>query len=204
MSTVIKDLGTVTAYAYAVEGGYTGTEEEFEEMLAGLAGTMEEIENLSATATSLPSTDSATASYADGVLSFGIPRGADGAQGATGATGPQGPQGPQGDDYVLTSQDKQDIAQLVEDMYVVTVSGSNPVINGVANTRYICGTVQTISITPPQTGIIDVIFTSGSTVAVVTLPATVKMPNWYSIETNTTYEINIMDGVYGAVLSWAE
>ena len=27
--------------------------------------------------------------------------------------GPQGPQGPQGDDYSLTSQDKQDIADIV-------------------------------------------------------------------------------------------
>ena len=78
-----------------------------------------------------------------GVMSFGIPRGATGAtgpqgekgdtgaqgsqgpqgpKGETGATGPQGPQGiqgiqgpagPQGDSYVLTAQDKADIADLV-------------------------------------------------------------------------------------------
>lgn len=39
--------------------------------------------------------------------------GPDGPQGPQGETGPEGPQGPQGDDYVLTSQDKQDIADIV-------------------------------------------------------------------------------------------
>lgn len=89
---------------------------------------------------------------------------------------------------------------------VETVSGSNPVITGVANTRYICGEVSTISITPPQSGIIDVIFTSGSSVAVLTVPSTVKWPSGFdptSLETDTTYEINILDGVYGAVMTWS-
>lgn len=83
-----------------------------------------------------------------------------------------------------------------------TVSGTNVTITGVANTRYICGEVSTISITPPASGIIDIIFSSGSTVAVLTLPQTVKMPYWFEVEANKTYEINIMDGIYGAVMSW--
>ena len=37
--------------------------------------------------------------------------GVDGAPGAQGPTGPQGPQGPKGDSYVLTSADKQEIAE---------------------------------------------------------------------------------------------
>ena len=37
MATVIKDLGAVSAYAYAVEQGYTGTEEEYAEMMASYA-----------------------------------------------------------------------------------------------------------------------------------------------------------------------
>ena len=47
------------------------------------------------------------------------PQGPQGAQGATGPQGPKGdtgatgPQGPQGDDYVLTNQDKTDIANIV-------------------------------------------------------------------------------------------
>ena len=44
------------------------------------------------------------------------PQGETGPTGATGATGPQGPQGPQGpagSDYILTAQDKADIADIV-------------------------------------------------------------------------------------------
>lgn len=37
MSTVVKDLGAATAYGYAVEKGYTGTEEEFAELMADYA-----------------------------------------------------------------------------------------------------------------------------------------------------------------------
>ena len=39
---VIKDLGAVTAYASAVEGGYTGTKEEFETLMASYATVAEE------------------------------------------------------------------------------------------------------------------------------------------------------------------
>lgn len=37
MATVTKDLGPVTAYKYAVSKGYTGTEEEFAQLMADLA-----------------------------------------------------------------------------------------------------------------------------------------------------------------------
>ena len=37
MSTVVKDLGAVSAYAYAVEKGYTGTEAEYAELMASYA-----------------------------------------------------------------------------------------------------------------------------------------------------------------------
>lgn len=89
---------------------------------------------------------------------------------------------------------------------VTTVSGSTPTITGVANTRYICGEVSTISITPPQSGIIDVRFDSGSTATTLTVPNTVKWPGWFDptdLDTNCTYEINIMDGIYGSVMVWA-
>lgn len=41
----VKDLGMVTAYAYAVAGGYTGTEAEFKELLADIPFLMESSEN---------------------------------------------------------------------------------------------------------------------------------------------------------------
>lgn len=90
----------------------------------------------------------------------------------------------------------------VDGVFIVNVSGTTPSITGVANTRYICGEVSTISITPPASGIIDVIFESGSPAAVLTLPNTVLMPEWFEVEADTIYEINIADGVYGSVMAW--
>ena len=90
--------------------------------------------------------------------------------------------------------------------YVENVTGSTPTITANANTRYICGEVTSLSFTPFGTGICDVRFTSGSTVAVLTVPNTVKWPGWFdpsSLDTNTTYEINVLDGVYGVVAVWA-
>ena len=51
----------------------------------------------------------------DGIrtVGFDVVDGATGSQGAQGIQGPQGVQGPQGEDYVLTEQDKADIADLV-------------------------------------------------------------------------------------------
>ena len=86
-----------------------------------------------------------------------------------------------------------------------TVSGTTPSITALANTRYVCGEVYTISITPCALGTTDIIFTSGSTVAVLTIPATVKFPTWFdatTLETNTIYEICITDGTYGSVMTW--
>ena len=83
MATVVKDLGAVTAYAYAVAGGYSGTEAEFEALLGNIAEDLSEIENLSVTVTTLPAGSSATASYSNGVLSLGIPKGDKGDTGAT-------------------------------------------------------------------------------------------------------------------------
>ncbi len=91
-----------------------------------------------------------------------------------------------------------------------TVTGSTPSITGVADTRYVCGECSTLAITTPSTGIIDVVFTSGSTATVLTVTPptgmTMKWANEFdptSLSANTTYEINIMDGMYGVVASWA-
>ena len=87
----------------------------------------------------------------------------------------------------------------------VTISGTTPSITATANTRYLCGEVTSISFTPSSTGICEAIFTSGTTAAVLTLPNTVKLPAWFdvtSLDTNTIYDISIVDGVYGAVMTW--
>lgn len=261
----------------------------------------QEIRSMSATATTLEPGAAATASYSDGLLSFGIPTGPRGPQGETGergprgetgATGQRGEQGPKGDAFTYSDFTPEQLAGLtgpqgergpagpqgergeaftysdftpeqlealtgpqgergpagpqgergpagetgamgpagpqgergpqgehgpagergpagetgpqgpVGSVTIVTVTGSTPSITGEADHRYMCGEVTSISITPPETGIIDVVFTSGATATVVTLAAGVIMPEWYSIEANRIYEISIMDGVYGAVISW--
>ena len=87
---VTKDLGMVTAYAYAVAGGYTGTEEEFTQLMASLADEVSRIENLSVTVTTLPAGSQATASLNGSVLSLGIPRGDKGEKGDKGDKGDTG------------------------------------------------------------------------------------------------------------------
>ena len=118
-----------------------------------------------------------------------------------GKRGDKGDPGNPGNDYVLTQADKQEIAGQVSDMYVVNVSGTDPVIVAEANTRYICGEVATLDFTPSSTGICDVIFESGSTATVLTLPNGVKMPSGFSVGADATYELNFLNGL-GVYQSW--
>ena len=86
----------------------------------------------------------------------------------------------------------------------VSVTGTTPSITAVENTRYTCGEVSTLTITPPASGICIVRFTSGTTPTVLTATGVV-WPAWFDatdLEADTTYEICITDG-YGAVMSWA-
>ncbi len=91
----------------------------------------------------------------------------------------------------------------------VSVSGTAPVITALPGIRYVCGEVTTIDITLPASGCVDVVFTSGSTPAVLTVtPPTGQTMKWASgwdgtCEANTTYEINIADGVYGVMGQWS-
>lgn len=103
-----------------------------------------------------------------------------------------------------TNPSSVDLASAVRSVIDVTVTGATPSITGQDNHRYLCGTVTEISITPPQSGIIDVVFTAGSS-CVLTLPNTVKLPSEFDpteLTQGTVYEINIADGVYGVVASW--
>ena len=145
--------------------------------------------------------------------------GQDGAPGKDGQDGSPGAPGQDGVSPTITVTDitcghrvtitdaegSQSFDVMDGDKPPVTVSGSTPTINGMAGVRYICGEVSTISITPPQSGVIDVIFTSGTSPAVLTVPSTVKWANGFdptSLDADTTYEINILDGVYGVVGTW--
>jgi len=86
----------------------------------------------------------------------------------------------------------------------VSVSGTTPTIVAKSGIRYVCGEVATLDFTPSATGICDVVFTSGATATVLTVPSTIKWANGFdptSLEANTTYEINVMDGL-GVAESW--
>jgi hypothetical protein len=88
----------------------------------------------------------------------------------------------------------------------VTVTGTVVTIVAQANKRYLCGTVSTIDVTPCATGAFDLIFTSGSTAAVLTIPNTVKWQDSSfdptALDTDTIYEISVADGTLGLVASW--
>lgn len=92
-----------------------------------------------------------------------------------------------------------------------TVSGSTPSITAKSGVRYICGECDTLSITAPESGCIDVVFTSGTTPTVLTVSSAktgVSAIKWTgsfdpsSLGASTTYEINILDGEFGVVGSW--
>ena len=87
----------------------------------------------------------------------------------------------------------------------VQVEGTSPTIVCEDNHRYICGEVLSIEITPCASGICDVVFTSGSTAAILSVPGTIKWANGFdpsALEANTVYEINIMDGTMGVAVGW--
>lgn len=90
-----------------------------------------------------------------------------------------------------------------------TVSGTTPTIIALPGIRYVCGEVATLDITLPASGIVDVVFESGSTPTVLTITpptgVTVKWANGFdptTLEANTTYEINIADGL-GVAATWS-
>jgi hypothetical protein len=90
-----------------------------------------------------------------------------------------------------------------------TVTGTTPAITALPGVRYICGECSTLDITTPASGIVDIVFESGSTPTVLTVtPPTGMTMKWAggfdptALEANTTYEINVMDGVYAVVGSW--
>ena len=80
----------------------TGTEtseitpSQFEQFVDIVKADVAEVTGMSAEAVTLPAGSDATASYSDGVLTLGIPKGDKGEQGTEGPAGPQGPKGDTG------------------------------------------------------------------------------------------------------------
>ena len=93
----------------------------------------------------------------------------------------------------------------------VAVSGSTPTIAAKPGIRYVCGECATLDITLPSSGIVDVVFESGSTATVLTVtpPTGVTAVLWpdgfdpTSLDADTIYEINVLDGKLAEVGKWA-
>lgn len=90
----------------------------------------------------------------------------------------------------------------------VTVTGTTPTITALPGIRYVCGECATLDITLPASGCVDITFESGSTPTVLTITpptgVTLKWANGFdpsSLDANTTYEINIADGL-GVAGQW--
>ena len=86
---------------------------------------------------------------------------------------------------------------------IMPVEGMNPKINATANTVYLCGELLSLEFNPCADGVCDIVFSSGTTPTLLTLPDSVRMPNGFAVLENRTYEINIMNGIYGVATSWA-
>lgn len=85
---------------------------------------------------------------------------------------------------------------------VETISGTAATIAASANTIYKCGELTELTITSvPESGAFTVIFTSGSTATVFDEPSGMILPDGFSVEANTRYEINVSDG-YAVAASW--
>ena len=96
------------------------------------------------------------------------------------------------------------VAEQIGTAFIETITGTDVTIVGQPNTRYNCGTLTALTITPPNAGTMDVIFTSGTTPTVLTVSG-VKWPWWFEptvLSTNTIYELLITDGTLGSVMSW--
>ena len=81
-----KYLGDVSAYAYAVSKGYTGTEEEFAELMASYATVAEAAEASAQSAASSASSASGSASTASTAAQTATTKASEAAQSATGAS----------------------------------------------------------------------------------------------------------------------
>ena len=103
---------------------------------------------------------------------------------------------------------KSKISQMLNGAFEIV--GATPSFTALPGVRYVCGECTTLTIVAPASGCFDVKFTSGSTPTVLTVTSakantTIKWANGFdptSLDADTTYEINILDGEFGVVGSW--
>lgn len=170
-------------------------------------------DGFSPTATVTQTASGATISITDkqGTTTAMVSNGQDGSPGQPGTDGVGVPAGGSSGQVLAKSSGADYLTEWVTPYtgtITETVSGTTPTITAQDNHRYVCGEVSTLDITLPASGIVDVVFQSGSTATVLTITpptgVTVKWANGFdptALEANTTYEINIMDGL-GVGVGW--
>lgn len=110
--------------------------------------------------------------------------------------------------FVATTNGITDFWSYYETYYqpmpkAVTVSGTTPTIIPERNHDYQCGELASLTISnPPPQGVYSIKFTSGSTPTQLSVPQTLVMPDGFTVEANTRYEINVEDG-YALCAGWA-
>ena len=164
----------------------------------------------SPTASISKSGSTATISITDknGTTTAQVSDGQNGANGQDGAPGVGVPSGGTTGQVLSKASGTDYDTAWIDKNPVVQVSGSTPTITALPGVRYVCGECATLDITLPASGIVDVVFESGSTPTVLTVTpptgVTVKWANGFdptALEANTTYEINIADGL-GVAGQW--
>lgn len=109
--------------------------------------------------------------------------------------------------YQLTEEEKAEIKSesekdirdlmLTAMMVVKDTTSTEVTLTPEAECRYIYGTLDSLTISSlPETGIIDISFTSGTTPTVLALPETAIVPAWFDptdLSANVHYSISIED-----------
>ena len=192
---VFKDIGAATAYAYAVAGGYQGTEEQFLNLVAhlqhyiGANGHWYEWDQTAGQQGTGAYVDTGIVAEAQDGTTF-TPSVTEGVLSWTNTDGKPNPE-------------SSDIAEAVRAMYLVPISGTTPTIAMEGNHKYTCGELDTLTLTPPATGVAVVVFTSGATATVLT-STDITWPEWFDpddLETDTVYMFSVSDGL-GGVGKW--
>lgn len=142
-----------------------------------------EIKNMTAQAETLKPGDSATASYADGKLTLGIPRGLPGGKGDKGDTGDTGPKGDPGSDASVTAANIE-AALGYAPVKDVQVGGTSVLDGGVAkvpNAICIRGDNSIGVVNPPQRtvweGLIGIAANTGKIILAQSTPLTINNRN---------------------------
>ena len=89
-------------------------------------------------------------------------------------------------------------------MNIVNLSGTQITQVGADNTMYMCGELTELTFTAPSVGITGIRFTSGTTPTVLTISGVTAWMFDFdptALEADTTYEINVLNGI--GVAGWA-